>query len=575
MANRRGPPRPIERWRRRFGFGAKAFHTCSKALATVGAVVKFAFLPLLVAALGVAGGALALPEPEPVAVECLTADGRTVVYPVTAERPEECYEALSIQLSVSPNPPRRTDIVTFTFTVSPGPTDCHDSFGNIFNHTSGAVFQRGIADQSDPFSWEVTCIGNGWESRRITVDIVDDAPPPATCRDGVDNEGDGYIDWGVDPDCLSADDAENVYDSSSPPPPPPPSPCAYEAPVKLYADVNGGGECWPFAEGRHDAVGIANDRASYVWIQSGYRALLCTDVYLQGSCTEVSGSSNAPWGPVLNDSVSSVRVERAQAPPAPQPSCNTSAAVVLYEHANYTGRCRSYDIGEYASLGDADNQASSIRVSDGLFATVFADPTFAGGKNTLETSPDASSWTSVGHGASSLIVFAPESLGAGELLTASDSVSAGPQGDHSDRIDASGCWRVWDGFAKYAVSGRHAFSMKLTVNGFCTNGSRITQIFGRERWEERPRPPFPFNLAFGWEFRESLWDEGDTPSPENRPRLTVLLWKGDFMNCVFEKGCLPSHTYHGWIRMELRGNGAAYCTNSVDSVVRNCAKVRL
>ena len=533
-------------------------------------VVSTAFLAL-------SGVAPALPEPEPLYLECVTREGRTIVYPATGERPEECYAALSIQLSVSPNPPRRSDVVTFSFSVSPGPTDCHDSFGNIFNYTNGAAFQRGITDQSDPFFWEVTCIGNGWESRRITIDIVDDAPPPAaTCRDGIDNEGDGYVDWGVDPDCLSADDAENVYDSA--PPPPPPSSCAYEAPVKLFRDANGGGDCWPFAEGQHDAVGAANDHASYVWIQPGFRALLCTDVYLQGACADVSGTSNAPWGSVPNDSVSSLRVERVPAqPPPPQPSCNASAVVVLYEHVNYGGRCWSFDVGEHASLGEADDQASSIKVAEGYFATVFSDASFAGGKNTVETSPDASSWTSVGHGTSSLLVFAPETLARGELLTTSEMPEAGPRVGPTDTqtVNASGCWKVWDGFAKYTVSGRHAFSMKLTVNEFCTNGSRITSVFGRQRWEERPRPPFPFSLAFGWEFRESLWDPGDDPTPDSRPRITVLTWKGDFVNCVFEKGCLPSHTYHGWIKIELRGNGGAYCSNSFNSTIRNCAKVRI
>jgi hypothetical protein len=347
--------------------------------------------------------------------------------------------------------------------------------------------------------------------------------------------------------------------------------------VRLYRDANGGGDCWPFAEGQHDAVGPANDRASHVWIQSGYRAVLCTDIYMQGACTTVTASSNAPWGPVPNDSVSSVRVERVQTQPPPQPSCNPSAVVVLYEHVNYGGRCWSYDVGEYPSLGAADNQASSIKVADGYFATVFADGNFAGGKHTTETSADASGWTNVAHGASSLVVFVPERIVRSELLTAGQTTQDGPRVDPNDSqtINASGCWKVWDGFAAYAANTRRISSMKLTVNRFCTNGWLITGITGRERWEERPRPPFPASLIFGWEFEETFWEPGDTPSADNRVRLTVLQWKGVLRNCIFEKGCLPYHTYDVWFRMELRGNGAAYCSNSQNTVVRNCAKVRV
>lgn len=198
----------------------------SNRLTNLGLVVALVALATL---LSVSATARAIPNPEPVPdlVPCLAKGAGKIIVVTPDERPSECVEALSILLSASPNPARRSDLVTFSFSVSPGPTDCWDSFGNNFGMTSGAGFQRGIADQSDPFYWEVTCVGNGFERSTLWIDIVDEPPPPAptpTCRDGIDNDGDTLIDWGIDPDCLSRDDAENEYNA---PPPPAPAPSVW------------------------------------------------------------------------------------------------------------------------------------------------------------------------------------------------------------------------------------------------------------------------------------------------------------------------------------------------------------
>jgi hypothetical protein len=47
-----------------------------------------------------------------------------------------------------------------------------------------------------------------------------DCGGPSQCVNGLDDDGDGYVDYPNDPDCSSASDAENVW--NAPPPPPPP-----------------------------------------------------------------------------------------------------------------------------------------------------------------------------------------------------------------------------------------------------------------------------------------------------------------------------------------------------------------
>lgn len=60
-------------------------------------------------------------------------------------------------------------------------------------------------------------------SEAVAVD--DDTPPPPPppqCSDGVDNDGDGKIDFPDDPGCESPDDDSESPDPPPPPPPPPP-----------------------------------------------------------------------------------------------------------------------------------------------------------------------------------------------------------------------------------------------------------------------------------------------------------------------------------------------------------------
>ncbi len=47
-------------------------------------------------------------------------------------------------------------------------------------------------------------------------------PPPAACADGLDNDGDGLVDFPADPGCASSSDT----DETDAPPPPPPAACA-------------------------------------------------------------------------------------------------------------------------------------------------------------------------------------------------------------------------------------------------------------------------------------------------------------------------------------------------------------
>jgi OmpA-OmpF porin, OOP family len=64
--------------------------------------------------------------------------------------------------------------------------------------------------------------------------VGDDPSPqcggPSQCANGLDDDGDAYVDYPNDPDCSAASDAENVWNAPPPPPPPPPPPAPPPAP---------------------------------------------------------------------------------------------------------------------------------------------------------------------------------------------------------------------------------------------------------------------------------------------------------------------------------------------------------
>ena len=67
-------------------------------------------------------------------------------------------------------------------------------------------------------------------STAVTDGLGPDCGGPSQCANGLDDDGDAYVDYPNDPDCTSASDAENVWNSPPPPPPgggggsPPPPP---------------------------------------------------------------------------------------------------------------------------------------------------------------------------------------------------------------------------------------------------------------------------------------------------------------------------------------------------------------
>lgn len=84
---------------------------------------------------------------------------------------------------------------------------------------TGKVLSFTFQGAGTKYVWLTLRDGAGRQTQTMTPVVVTNAPPPpppaAQCADGVDNDGDGKIDYPADPGCASATD-----DSESPDPPP-------------------------------------------------------------------------------------------------------------------------------------------------------------------------------------------------------------------------------------------------------------------------------------------------------------------------------------------------------------------
>jgi hypothetical protein len=67
------------------------------------------------------------------------------------------------------------------------------------------------------------CMGTPLDLAAVPVGdvLLPDCGGPSQCVNGLDDDGDAYVDYPNDPDCSSASDAENIWNAPPAPPPPP------------------------------------------------------------------------------------------------------------------------------------------------------------------------------------------------------------------------------------------------------------------------------------------------------------------------------------------------------------------
>jgi hypothetical protein len=204
-------------------------------------------------------------------------------------------------------------------------------------------------------------------------------------------------------------------------------------------------------------------------------------------------------------------------------------------------------------VGDgANDRASSIRVADGYVATLYEHGYFGGGSANTSTAADAWGWASVGNDTVSSLVVQSAEPDWNSYFYGNDE-TAEPTAWDLTQMPASGCSRVGASVARRGLRGRQwEFGL---VTRYCWNGSTISSIWSREVVAVIDPIPFPFNLIQGWRYSPVSFQPGEPGYPS-----AVLRADGRFDFCGFRYGCVAG--YQPWVRIELRANGAAFCSTS-------------
>jgi hypothetical protein len=307
----------------------------------------------------------------------------------------------------------------------------------------------------------------------------------------------------------------------------------------------------PCVSGAQSSAFGPSPSTGVVWIEDPFSIRV---VGVQGSASGNEGSSTA-----RATSADSIGTTTDCTPPPPSPpSC--VGTVVLYEYVNFGGRCWSFGVGETAYVGDANDQASSIKVASGYTATLFTEANYGGGWTNTVTSGDPSGWSGVGNDSVSSLVVQPTAPDGNYDLGSQVQTETFPE---RFLLVSNGCARVGDGLGWKSLVRSREWTLALRVS-FCWNEKKITKLWAREVVAATNRLPFPLYYVQGWESSFNL------QAGEEGYASTVLRVDASFKLCAFKYGCLAPH--QPWIRIALSRGGAAICTTSQEPTAHNCAR---
>ncbi len=109
---------------------------------------------------------------------------------------------------------------------------------------------------------------------------------------------------------------------------------------------------------------------------------LGSTVIAKGTMTRVAGSRVGFQDiPTANTDFGGIQIPGGSATPTPTPA--PTGIVTLYQHCDYTGWAQSFNVGNFDVGSFPNDDASSIRVTSGYSATLYADGGFTGTAITL------------------------------------------------------------------------------------------------------------------------------------------------------------------------------------------------
>ncbi|MFZ2763879.1 MAG: peptidoglycan-binding domain-containing protein [Minisyncoccia bacterium] len=123
----------------------------------------------------------------------------------------------ALTVSLSANPTSITQGASSTLSWTSTNTNICNAGWTTATSTSGTQSVSPTATTT----YSITCgNGNATSTATTTVNVVVSPPSPPQCDDGIDNDGDGFIDHPADPGCTNEDDNTEAPNPGNPPTPP-------------------------------------------------------------------------------------------------------------------------------------------------------------------------------------------------------------------------------------------------------------------------------------------------------------------------------------------------------------------
>lgn len=144
----------------------------------------------------------------------------------------------------------------------------------------------------------------------------------------------------------------------------------------VYEHVNYGGKSFDLNEGEYDIndIKLPNDCISSLKVEKGYYISLYEHMKFGGKCKTFC--DDTPWvGDDFNDITSSIKVSKIK-------------GTVIFEHAYYGGRLQNLSVGDYdlPEITIGNDTLSSIIVNEGYKVTLFEHAQFKGDTRIYEIS---------------------------------------------------------------------------------------------------------------------------------------------------------------------------------------------
>ena len=250
--------------------------------------------------------------------------------------------------------------------------------------------------------------------------------------------------------------------------------------VTLYSQTGFGGNCKTLNIGDYGDPGmfapVGNDDTRSVRVGSNAQLLLYPNANSEGTPTTLTSDVSNLSNNAIGYGTSSARVQ----PRPTTPICTTNAdQVTLYSGTNYSGNCKTLNVGDYgdpglfAPVGNDDTR--SVRIGSNIQLMLYPNATFDGTPTTLTNDDRDLADNPISYGTSSARVQVRPTTTVVNITVPIASDASDGYEDPTFRLSGDGNHNDWVGTSPQVMLGW------LFTNVNIPRGARIVQAYVRTR----------------------------------------------------------------------------------------------